>query len=109
MSYFAIERNGEVWDHVNISYYNGDINFANYKDMNYDEMKSQENLGDLVVAVMEVMNAELNCDDEETILTLIGDDDIFIWSIIMGPGENDKINYVLVDWKKDEKKYRYEN
>ena len=38
-----------------------------------------------------------------------GEDDVFIWGIIMGPDAEDGIRYVLVDWKKDGKSYRYEN
>ena len=109
MSYFAIERNGNTWDHITIKERNGDIVFTNYLDMSYDEMKSQDDLGDFVVAVMEATNVKVESNDDQTIVTLIGDDDIFIWSIIMGPGEEGEIQYALVDWKKDGKNYRYEN
>lgn len=109
MSYFAIERNGNTWDHITIKERNGDIVFTNYLDMSYDEMKSQDDLGDFVVAVMEATNVKVESNDDQTIVTLIGDDDIFIWSIIMCPGEDGEIQYALVDWKKDGKNYRYEN
>ena len=45
----------------------------------------------------------------EPLVTLIDEDDVFVWSIIIGPGESDEIRYVLVDWKKDGKSYRYEH
>lgn len=109
MSYFAIERNGDAWDHITISDHDGNIVFTNYLDMSYDEMKSQDDLEDFVIAIMEATNVEVKNDDEQTIVTLIGDDDIFIWSVIMGPGEDGSIQYVLVDWKKDGHSYRYEN
>ena len=109
MSYFAIERNGDMWDHVTIQDLNGNIVFDNYLDMSYDEMKSQDDLENFVVAVMEATNVKVNGDDEQTIVTHIGNDDIFIWSIIMGPDDDRMINYALIDWKKDGKNYRYEN
>lgn len=109
MSYFAIERNGEAWDHVDFADNDGNIVFTNYLQMSYDEMKSQEDLNDFVVAVMDAINSECNSEDAESIITLIDDNDLFTWSILMGPGENDDIRYVLIDWKKDGKNYRYEN
>lgn len=109
MSYFAIERNGEAWDHVDFADNDGNIVFTNYLQMSYDEMKSQEDLNDFVVAVMDAINSECNSEDAASIITLIDDNDLFAWSILMGPGENGDIRYVLVDWKKDGKNYRYEN
>lgn len=109
MSYFAIERNGDTLDHVTIGNLDGETVFLNYLNMSYDEMKSQDDLNNFVVAIMEATNAKNESSDEQTIVTLIGDDDIFIWSIIMGPGEDGYINYALVDWKKDGHSYRYEN
>lgn len=108
MSYFAIERNGNTWDHVTIRGLDGNTVFTNYLDLNYDEMKSQNDLEGFIIAVMEATNAKTETDDEQTIVTLIGDDDIFIWSIIMGP-EDDTVRYAFVDWKKDGHNYRYEN
>lgn len=109
MSYFAIERNGDLWDHITIRENDGNVVFTNYLDMSYEEMKSQEDLGSFVIAVMEATNAEVKHGDDQSIITLVGDDDIFIWSIIMGPGEDGTVRYALVDWKKDGKNYRYEN
>lgn len=109
MSYFATECNGEYRDHITIADENGNVVFANYLDMTYDEMKSQEDLGDFVFAVMDaaVMRTDKPDDDCKTIITLIGDDDSFIWSIIMGIVDGE-IRYNLVDWRKDGKSYRYE-
>lgn len=111
MSYFAIERNNQCWDHVN-----GMVNYVNMvqsridmlKESTYDEMKKKPWLEGFVMATMEYANELSGTDDDQTIITLVGDDDVFIWSIIMGPGENDTIRYSLMDWTKDGRKYRYE-
>lgn len=103
MSYFAVEHSGNYQDHVMIKDTDNNLVFENYLNMTYDEMKEQEDLEEFVVAVMDATT-----DGEgQTIITLIGDDDIFIWSIIMGVVD-DEIRYNLVDWQKDGKKYRYE-
>ena len=102
MSYFAIEHNGKCLDHVVIRDKDGSVMFSNYLNMTYDEMKSSEDLEEFVVAIMDAAN------NEEVIITLVGDDDVFIWSIIIGVEDDDGVRYVLVDWKKDGKNYRYE-
>lgn len=108
MSYFAIERNGNYFDHFVIRDNENDtIGFKNYINLTYDEMKSQEDLDDFVIANMEAADAMFPGEDQ-AILTLIDDNDIFIWSIIMGDVDGE-IRYVLVDWKKDGKNYRYES
>ena len=109
MSYFAIERNGETWDHITIVDHEKNIVFGHYLNMTYDEMKSQGDLEDFVIAVMEATNAAAENYDEQTIINLINDDNEFVWGILMGPGDNDTINYNLINWKKDGKNYRYEN
>lgn len=108
MNYFSIEcSNGDYKDHIAIKDNNdGNVVFGNYLDMTYDEMKSQEDLDDFVFAVVDAANIVAD-ENGHVIITLIGDDDIFIWSIIMGVVD-DEIRYNLVDWKKDGKKYRYE-
>ena len=102
MSYFAIERNQEFADHVVIKDKDGNVMFKNYLDMTYDEMKSSEDLEEFVVAVMNAAG------DGQVLITLVGDDDVFIWSIIIGEENDDGLRYVLIDWKKDGKSYRYE-
>ena len=71
--------------------------------MTYEEMKSQEDLDNFVIAVMDATDG----DSDHAIITLVGDDDVFVWSIIIGVID-DEIRYNLVDWQKDGKKYRYE-
>ena len=105
-NYFAIERNEECHVPVILADRNGNAAFAEFLDMSYDEMKSSETLEDFVIAAMEAADRICGIDDDQTIVTLVGGDDIFIWSIIMGY-ENDDIRYCLVDWKKDGYSYRY--
>ena len=58
---------------------------------------------------MDATNQCLPNKDEQTIVTLVGEDDVFIWSIVIGVEDNgDDVRYALVDWKKDGKSYRYE-
>lgn len=105
-NYFAIERNGECKIPVILADRNGNPVFAEFLEMNYEEMKSSTELEDFVVAAMDAADRVCGVDDDQTIVTLVGSDDVFIWSIIMGY-ENDDIRYCLVDWKKDGYHYRY--
>lgn len=106
-NYFAIERDNQCWTNVILADSNGDPTFGEFLDMNYDEMKSSDKLSDFVATVMDATNNEIGKNDDQTIITLVDEDNVFIWSIIMGPGKNDMILYSLVDWKKDGKNYRY--
>lgn len=108
MNYFAIERNNQCWTNVILADSNGNPAFDDFMNMSYDEMKSSKRLDDFVVASMDAANRKTTSEDYQTIVTLVGEDNVFIWSIIMGPGDNDMIRYSLVDWKKDGKSYRYE-
>lgn len=109
MNYFAIERNGNYQDHIMIQdNETNNIVFENYLNMTYDEMVSQDDIEEFVVAIMDIMDAETDGSDDQTIITLIGDDDIFIWSILMGTVDDD-LRYLPIDWKANGKKYRYEN
>ena len=105
-NYFAIERNGECHAPVILADRNGNPVFEEFLDMSYEEMKTNALLEDFVVAAMEAADIVCGIDDDQTIVTLVGSDDVFIWSIIMGY-ENDDIRYCLVDWKKDGHSYRY--
>ncbi len=106
-NYFAIERNETCHVPVVLADRNGDHAFEEFLGMSYDEMKNSALLEDFVVAAMEAADRICNVEDDQTIVTLIGNDDVFIWSIIMG-SENDDIRYCLVDWKKDGCSYKYE-
>ena len=107
-NYFAIERNQNTLDHVFIRTDDGSILFEDLMDMSYDEIKNFEYLDDFVACLMESTNRHFGESDEQTCVILVGEDDIFIWGVIMGPDGEGGINYVLVDWKKDGKSYRYQ-
>ena len=106
-NYFAIERNETCWSPVVLQSRNGDTDFSAFLDMTYDEMKSSDMLESFVIASMNATNEISGTEDEQTAVTLVGEDGNFIWGIIMGPGEDDQIQYVLVDYKQDGKTYRY--
>jgi hypothetical protein len=107
MSYFVVEKNNTYFDHVMIKDRDENIIFGNYLNMTYDEMKSQKDLNNFVVAIMDAADAMIPNENDKTIITLIGEDDVFIWSIIMGTVD-EVIRYSLVNWKADGKNYRYE-
>ena len=108
-NYFAIERNGECWTNVILADENGNLAFEEFLDMNYNEMKDSALLEDFVVAAMDAANRKSGEIDDQTVVTLIGEDDVFIWGIMMEKDVDleDHIRYVLVDWKKDGKSYKY--
>lgn len=108
-NYFAIERDNTCWSPVILADHNGDPAFEEFLDMSYAEMKSSDRLSDFIVAAMDAANRKSGSNDKQTIVTLVGADNVFIWGILMGAGENDMIRYNLVDWKKDGKNYRYES
>ena len=110
MSYFAIERNNQCWENVGMRADNGNEveMWDKYRCMSYDEMKSREDLSDFVADVMYATNDISDTDGGQTIVTLIGEDNVFIWSILMNYEEEDFIRYCLIDWKKDGHNYRYE-
>jgi hypothetical protein len=104
MSYFAIEHDQKCIDHIVLKDKDGNVAFGDYLNLTYGEMKSREDLDEFVVAIFGAVN---NSDNSQTLVTLVGDDDVFIWSIIIGLVDED-LRYILVDWKKDGKSYRYE-
>ena len=108
-NYFAIERNQQCVDHVVIHDNEGNILFEDLMNMSYEEIKNYEDLDAFVVCFMDATNKYFGTSDEQTCVVLVGEDDVFIWGFIVGPGEEDgDIHYVLVDWKKDGKQYRYQ-
>ena len=106
-NYFAIERNGGYWDHVILSDRDGNSTYEEFLNLSYEEMKNHDALEYFVISSMEASDQLCDVDDDATIVTLVGGDDVFIWSILMGY-EDDNIRYCLIDWMKDGKKYRYE-
>ena len=107
MAYFAIERNRSCIDHVEIIDGQNKI-FKDIKQMSYDEIKKCEYLEEFIVAVIDATNTFFDEADDQTVITLIDNDDIFIWSVIIFPGDSEgDLRYTLVDWNKDGKKYKY--
>ena len=107
-NYFAIECDGNFIENVVITDIDGKRVFEEMLSMTYDEMKSYEDLEKFVVAAMDAANSRFETNDAETLITLIDENDVFIWSIIMGAGDNDdQIRYSLVDWRKDGMNYKY--
>ena len=104
MSYFAIEHNQKCVDHIVLKDKDGSIVFGDYLSYAYEELRSREDLEEFVVAIYNAANEN---DNAQTLVTLVGDDDVFVWSIIIGVVD-EELKYVLVDWKKDGKSYRYE-
>ena len=105
MNYFAIECNGTCRENVILRDGDGNVVFTDYLEKDYDTMKYSTDLEEFVCAVMEACE-ELGGD--QVALTLVGEDGVFIWGIIMGYDEDEMLRYVLVDWKKDGQNYRYE-
>ena len=107
-NYFVIERNGKCWSPVILADHNGNPAFEQFLNMGYNEMKSSDKLEEFVLASMNAANRKSETENDQTCVTLVGKDNIFIWGILIGPDENDGIRYSLIDWKKDGKNYRYE-
>ena len=106
-NYFTVERSGKVIDSVVINDKDGNLAFEDVMNMSYDELRSYEDIDMFITCVMDMTNEYFNESDDQTIVTLIGEDGVFIWSIMIGPGEEDDFRYAFVDWYKDGHKYRY--
>ena len=107
-NYFAVERAGKCICPVVIKDEDGEVHFEDLMNMNYEEMKSYKNLDIFITAVMDATNECFEENDDQTIVTLIGEDDVFIWGVLIGPGENtDEMVYKTINWKEDGKSYRY--
>ena len=107
-NYFSIERDGRCLNNIMIRNGDSSVAFETVMDMSYDDIKSYDMIEEFVVCVMDVSNTTFGTIDKQTIITLVGEDDVFIWSIIIGPDGDDQMRYAFVDWKKDGKNYRYE-
>ena len=105
MNYFAIERNQKCIDHVFLKDKDDNMVFGDYLNLTYDEMSTRQDLEEFVVAMFDAANAD--GDNAQMLVTLVGEDDVFIWGIMIGLVE-EELRYVLIDWKKDGKSYRYE-
>lgn len=107
-NHFAIERGTRVLDNRIIKSRNGSSDFTQFLDMTYNEMKNSDSLPDFIVACMDASNEAFGSKDEATYVTLIDGNGVFIWSVLMVPGDNeDDIKYSLVNWKASDKEYKY--
>lgn len=108
-TYFSVERAGKCIDHVLIRREDGSIAFEDVMSMSYEEVKAYEHINEFVTCIVDATNEYFNDSDDQTIVTLIGKDNIFIWSVLVGPGDSaDELRYAFIDWTKGGKSYRYE-
>lgn len=109
-NYFSVERSNKCVDNVCFQNNDGSIAFEEVMTMSCNEIKTYNNIDAFVVATMNAANKCFGEDDDQTLLTLIGEDGVFIWSIIIDAGEEpDEFKYLFIDWKKDGNQYRYDN
>ena len=108
-NYLVVERSGKSVENIVIRRNNDNsVMFEDLMNTSYNEMKSYRDLGTFVECVMDATNEFLQEGDEQTLITLIGSDDVFIWGILVAPGDTEgSLKYALIDWGKDGKKYRY--
>lgn len=109
-NYFVVERSGKSIDNISIKRdSDGVIMFEDLMSMSYEEMKTYKNMDSFLDCMMDAANNFFHEGDDQTLITLIGSDDVFIWGILVGPGENEgSLKYAFIDWGKDGKKYRYQ-
>ena len=89
-NYFSIERADECADHVCIEREDGAVMFEDIMNMSYDEMVSYPKIDEFVVCVMDAANEHFgNKRDDQTLITLVGEDGIFVWSVLIGPDGSD--------------------
>lgn len=105
-NYFAVERNGKCIDHICFKDDAENVLYSEVMEMSCREAMDYNKIDEFVVLVMDAINNYFIEEDEQTIITLVGDDDVFIWSIIINSNGEDLV-YNFVDWKKDGKMYKY--
>ena len=107
-NYFVVERVGKYAEHINILDNNGDIVFGDIMDLSYNELKRYDRLDEFVASVNSIADDYFGSAEESTIVTLVGPDDVFKWSIMIGTEQDSGIlRYSLIDWISDGNKYRY--
>lgn len=106
---FSVERNGKCIVPVLLKRDDGTTAFEDVTNMSYNEIKEYKDIDVLVAAFMDATNEYFQESDDLTAITLIGEDGVFIWGILVGPGDNDdEFKYSFVNWQKDGRSYRYE-
>lgn len=108
-NYFNIERGNKCHEFMFMVDIDNNQKFQDVMDMSYEEIKNYDEIEDFVYSVMDASNALFESSDEQTLINLVnGEDDVFIWGILIGPDEDsDKLRYAFIDWHKDGKSYRY--
>ena len=108
-NHFAIERQDKGVEYLLLHREDGSIAFEDVINMSYDELKAFDGIDVFIAAIMDATNEYFNESDDQTAITLVGEDGVFIWGLLIGPGdEKDEFKYCFIDWLKDGKKYRYE-
>ena len=108
-NYFVVERSGKSIENLVLRRSNdSSVVFEDLMNMSYNDMKSYKYLNKFVECIMDATNEFFQEGDDQTLITLIGTDDVFIWGILVGPGNKEgALKYAIIDWSKDGKKYRY--
>ena len=108
-NYFAIERHEKCIEHILLRRDDGAIAFEDVINMSYDEIKAYEGIDVFIAAIMDATNEHFNESDDQTAVTLVDEDGVFIWGLLIGPGdEKDEFKYCFIDWLKEGKRFRYE-
>ena len=108
MNYFTLEREDRCLEGIVLYDKNGEIAFEDVMNMSFvDISKNDERIQEFICAVMEATNDFFGEGDEDTVVTLVNPEGIFIWGIAMSPKEGD-IEYDFIDWQKDGHLFRYE-
>ena len=116
---FCIERKSGVIENVFLLNDKEEILFEDLMNMDFQQMMEYKNIEDFVICAMDAVNEAMGINDDETCITLVDEetyvtlvdsDGVFIWSVVIGPGENEgEIRYNGIDWRKDGKTFRYSN
>lgn len=105
---FCIERKSGVIENVFLLNDKQEILFEDLMNMDFQQMTECADIEDFVICAMDAVNEAMGVMDDETCVTLVDSDGVFIWSVVIGPGENEgDIRYNFVDWRKDGKTFKY--
>ena len=107
---FAIERSGKAIDDLIILDENGEIAFEDVMNMSCEDvLENNERIQEFIIAVMDSTNAFFEEEDDDTAVTLIGPDGVFIWGAILIPDGEGGINYQFINWQEDGQIFKYED
>lgn len=113
MNKLAFERDGELVIDIEASSTSdfpwGEIDICEltYNDfVNFDEEKKS----DIVLMLMNIVNEIFECDPDDAIdtdITLVDDNQNFIWSVYVNVNKGEDLIAKFIDWINDENSYRY--